>query len=171
MIRLSELKDHLKIDADQTAEDPLLVDMEAAAVAYMENETGRYFGPVATFVEILSPRGYLPLWLEAIPITTDDYPDFLLERRSAISGEWGEVDDSEYEVEGQRLFPATSWTPAQRTLRASYTAGYAENAEPADVRGAVRQLTTRMYQMRLPTVTEVDDSVREVVRSHKITVV
>lgn len=171
MIDLRTLKKHLKVDTDQTVDDDLIVEMEQEAVAYMQNETGRYYGPLVEFTEILSPRGWAPLWLQGIPVVDDDYLEFTLERRATSLEAWGAVESTEYELDGQRLIPTVFWRAAERTLRATYWAGYAENDEPADVRGAVRQLVTRMYQQRLPAVVEVDDTVRQVVRAQKIVIV
>lgn len=171
MIDLRTLKRHLKVDANQTIDNELIVEMLEAAVAYMQNETGRYFGPLAEFTTVLSPRGWSPLWLQGIPVIDDDYLTFELESRATVSEAWEAVDAADYETDGQQLIPSVFWAPASRTLRATYTAGYAEGAEPADVRGAVRQLVTQMYQHRLPVEAVVDDSVRAVIRAHRITVV
>jgi hypothetical protein len=51
VIALRELKKHLRIPDDETAEDAYLVDLEAAALAHIEDYTGRYFGPVDVVTE------------------------------------------------------------------------------------------------------------------------
>jgi hypothetical protein len=177
VIPLQDLKLHLKVDADVTADDTLIVAMEEAAVAYLQNETGRYFGESGEITEILSANGWASIWLQAAPITDDeDYFPFLLERRSTPSGDWEVVDSTDYEVDGYRLYPLSYWTPARRTLRATYySSAYAEGAEPPDVQQAVRELVTRMYKYRLPFVegsvlADLPGSVADVIRAHKVVV-
>lgn len=174
MIPLRDLKRHLKVDADITADDPLIVEMEQAAVAFMQNETGRHFGGSGEIVEVLSSNGWASIWLSAAPEIDDDYLPFLLERRSGPSGEWEAVDANDYDVDGYRLYPLTYWTPGRRTLRATYySAAYAEGAEPPDVQQAVRELVTRMYKVRLPQVdvADVPAGVRDIIRAHRVIVV
>lgn len=176
MIPLRDLKLHLKVDPDVTTDDTLIVEMEQAAVAFMQNETGKYFGQSGEIVEILSANGWASIWLQAAPMIDDDYYPFVLEQRATPSGEWEVIADSDYEVDGYRLYPLTYWTPGRRTLRATYYSdAYAEGAEPPDVQQAVRELVTRMYKHRLPFVegsvlTDLPASVRDVIRAHKVVV-
>lgn len=177
MISLADLKLHLKVDADQTDDDTLIVEMEQAAVAYLQNETGRYFGPAAEIVEVLSANGWASIWLQAAPITDDeDYYPFVLEQRATPSGDWEVIESTDYEVDGYRLYPLKYWTPGRRTLRATYyAAGYDEGAEPADIQQAVRELVTKMYKHRKPIVeggvAELPFGVADVIRAHRIIVV
>lgn len=171
MISLKDLRRHLIIDDDLVSDDGLIVQMEEAAVAYLQNETGRYFGPLAEITEVLSSNGWAPIWLRAAAIPDSVETPVLIERRSFPNGAWETVPATDYEIDGQRLYPLAFWIPGVRTLRATYWAGYAEGAEPADVQQAARELVTRMYEKRLPTVSDVSDSVREVVRANRITVV
>lgn len=57
MISLELLKDALGIDADDTSADDELVRLEAAAVAFLSNETGLYLGPVGEQVEYINGDG------------------------------------------------------------------------------------------------------------------
>lgn len=176
MISLTDLKLHLKVDPDQTADDSLIVEMEQAAVAYLQNQTGKYLGASGEITEILSANGWASIWLQAAPITDDeDYFPFLLERRNTPSGDWEVVESTDYEVDGYRLYPLTYWTPGRRTLRATYySTGYAEGDEPADIQQAVRELVTKMYKHRKPIVeggvAELPFGVADTIRAHRIVV-
>ena len=174
MIRLADMKKHLKAE-DHTADDDLIVEIEQAAVAFIQNETGRFFGGIGEITEVVSANGWASIWLQAEPIMDDpDYMPFTLERRVLGSG-WGAVGATEFEVDGYRLYPLTYWTPGHRTLRATYWAGYDEGAEPADVQQAVKELATRMYERRSAmvegSVSEMPFSVRDVIRAHRVVVV
>lgn len=175
MIRLVDLKRHLKVDPDQTADDTLIVEMEQAAVAYLQNATGCYFGPVAEISEVLSANGWASIWLQGPPILDDEDRPFALERRTYPAGAWEAVESADYEVDGARLYPLVYWSPALRSLRASYWAGYAEGAEPPDVQQAVRELVAKMYDHRKPivegSVSELPFGVQRVIRSHRVIVV
>jgi hypothetical protein len=176
MIALAELKKHLKVDEDQTNEDALIKGYEEAAVAIMESETGCYFGPVAQISEVVSGNGWGPIYLRGEPVTDDEYDPFALERRESQGVEFGAVVATDYEIDGRALYPLAWWTPAQRNLRATYTAGYAENEEPQDIRQAVRELVTKMYEHRAPMVVgtivaELPYSVQQVIRAWRKVVV
>lgn len=161
MIGLQDLKLHMKVDAADRADDELILEMERAAVDYLEMETGRYFGPVAVITEALSPRGYAPLYLRTAPFISEEYPAPTVESR-ARGGAWGP--EADYEIEGDRLIPTTYWAPGERLIRVTYSGGYSEGDGPPAVRAAVRSLVTRMYQTRtsLPVA---DAEVREVIRA------
>ena len=72
MISLSDLELHLGLsDGEDSA---LLIDMEKAAVAFIQNATRRYFGAEETVVEYLTGNGGRHLWL-AEPPSVDAYGD------------------------------------------------------------------------------------------------
>lgn len=177
MISLAALKEYLKIDEDETADDDLLEEMEEAAVSIIENETGRYFGPVVELVETLSGNGWAPIWLRADPLEEGEYVQpFALELRAFPDGTWESVADTDFEVDGGRLYPLVYWTPGRRTLRATYWAGYETGSEPADIQQAVRELVAKMYHHRLPfavgtTIAELPYSVQQIIRANRVTVV
>lgn len=175
MISLPLLKAHLKVNEDETADDALIVEMEEAAVAFMENETGKYFGELSEITEVLSANGWAPIWLRATPLADSDDTPVLLESRTYPNGSWAEVAATDYEIDGQRLYPLAYWIPGSRTLRLTYWAGSDVGGEPADVRQAVRELVTRMYEKRMPyvdsSVVDLVAGVREVIRAHRVQVV
>jgi hypothetical protein len=172
MIPLHLLRSHLNIDADLTEDDQLIIQMEAAAVEYVQNETGRYFGPIALLTDVLYGYAGAPLWLRATPIMDDDERPFLLEE---FAGDvFTPLTAGEYTVAGARIYPVRRWQ-THRMLRATYWGGYLPGDEPADVQQAVREIVTRMYERRLPYIDEstldLIGGAREVIRAHKVMVV
>lgn len=171
MISVDELIEYLKADE---ADEALIEEFELAAVAIMQNETGRYFGPFAEITEVLSGNGWAPIWLQADPVIDEDYDPFELELRSYPNGDWSFLTSgTDFEVDGGRIYPLVYWTPGRRTLRATYWAGYEPGEEPADVRQAVRELVARMFEHRKPfvvgtTVAELPFSVQQTIRAHRI---
>lgn len=175
MIDLATLKLHLKVDPDITVDDPLIIAMEEAAVAYIQNETGRYYGESGEITEVLSAFGWGPITLQTAPEPDSIYTPITVEKRTLLSGDWEVVDAADYEIDGNRLFPRVFWTPGARTIRITYTGGYDEGAEPADIQQAVRELVARMYKYRLPFVegsvlAELPASVSDVIRAHRVVV-
>lgn len=157
MIDLDLLRTALRLDPDNELEDDLLEQYEAAAVAYVEKATGRYFGPPAERVEILDATGADTLWLQEAPITE---PASIYEAEPVIAersgGAWTDLDVTEtpYEFAGRELYREGGWARGRRSVRVTYWAGYAPGAEPADIRQAVMELVAKMYQFRSPVVTD-----------------
>lgn len=177
MIPLAVLKRHLKVDDDIVADDELIKGYEEAAVQIMQNETGRFLGALGEVTELLSGNGWAGIWLQGSPIIDEDYSPFVLERRNGPGGTWEAVPSTDFEVDGYRLYPLAYWAPGLRTLRATYTAGYAEDDdEPADIRQAVRELVSKMYEHRKPfvagtTIADLPYSVQEIIRANRVIVV
>lgn len=150
MISLDELKLHLKAE-DTTADDELIADIEQSAVAFMENETGEYYGPVVELTDEFMAGHSGPYYLRATPVLDDPGQPFTIERRYSFGEAYEVVPSTEYEIVGRRIFLA-QWADPPRSLRVSYYGGYAEGDEPAEVRLAVRELVTKMYEQRSPVV-------------------
>lgn len=172
MNSLADLKLHLKVDPDITADDSLILQMQEAAVAYLQDQTGRYFGELGEITEVVSTNGWGPVVLQVAPEADSIYTPVTVERRALMSGDWETVDSADYEIDGNRLYPRVWWEPGARLLRITYTGGYAEGAEPADVQQAVRELVAKMYRYRSPTVEgsieELPFGVRDVILAHRV---
>jgi hypothetical protein len=141
MVNLTELKAALKpADPTDTAEDQYLLQCEAAAVAYLERETGRSFAS-ATRTEYFEGTGQRELWLAEEPVGT-----------VTVTSDGVAVDAALFTVRGRRLRHGTGWGAAwwaePADLVATYTGGYQEGAEPADARQVVILLVGAFMENR-----------------------
>jgi hypothetical protein len=145
MIDTETLKAHLRLDPDETIEDALLDEYEAAAVAYVERYTGRYFGPPAERVDYLEGTGAREMWLSEEPTGV-----------VVVVSDEVEVEAEDFTVRGRRLRHASAWglSAYPTDVVATYSAGYAAGEEPADIRVAVMELVGKMYKYRTPIVTD-----------------
>jgi uncharacterized phiE125 gp8 family phage protein len=133
MIPLPELRAYLR--EPPANDNALLQDLETAAVAAVERVTGRHFGEPREVVEVW--REGRTFWMrdppvdgEPVTVQPDDQPAPLTE-------------GTEYERAGRRidlLAPITA-----RSATVTYTAGYDEGEEPADIRQAVRMLVAHWF--------------------------
>lgn len=151
MIEVGELRDALRIDG--TAEDSYLVELEKAAVAYCEQQTGRYFGTATTRTERLRGTGHDKLWLEekatTLPTTVTEIVN---------PGDTGvtitAADDDGYEDWGDTVSvlvrkAGNVWNVGNIYV-VTYALGYTEGNEPSDIRKAVRDLVVYWYEKRVP---------------------
>ncbi|MDB4952078.1 MAG: hypothetical protein JWM27_4727 [Gemmatimonadetes bacterium] len=152
MIDLDTLKLALRLDAADTTEDALLTQYEAAAVAFCERVTGRYFGPPAEVTEYLEGTGGRELWLADAPVDGEVV---------TVSVDGTELAAEDFEVRGRRLRLAYASSPslglywcapngASVDVAVTYTRGYAPGDEPADARQAVLLLVGHWYETRVP---------------------
>lgn len=137
MIPVPELRDYLRLD--HLEDDYLLEQVERAAVAYVERETGRYFGPREEGTEHLAGTGTSALWLADEPAGPVEVVN---------SYDWPVVD---FTVHGRRLHRVAGWATTS-CYAVTYERGYEEGEEPADVRLAVMQLVALMYEYRSPVL-------------------
>jgi hypothetical protein len=126
------------------SDDDLLEELEREAVAQVESYTGHYYGPPAARVDYLDGSGGAVLWLPAagtsLSIGTVEELAYMGADAVALTG---------YESRGSRLIRTDGypWVLGY-SYRVTYTAGYAEDTEPAMVRQVVRQLVSLAYQER-----------------------
>lgn len=142
MISIPDLTSYLDLDSQSAADDVALRDLERRAVAIVEQETGRHFGPNETFVEILVGHGTQELYLNEIPaaITT-------LEERAQVGDSWTAITD--FELRGSRLIrTAGNAFTAGYEYRATYDFGYAAGEEPGAIRQLVMKLVKREWDVR-----------------------
>ena len=153
MIGLGELKDWLLVTTG--TDDALLVLLEKRAVVFVEENTGRYFGPSVTRTEYLVGRGTNTLWLNEEPsaVTT-------VRERLQAGEDWTaivEADSDGWELQAPRLFRKdTTWLD-KFEYEVVYTFGYATNAEPAVISQLVRDLVKLKYDERCSNLSVVSE--------------
>jgi hypothetical protein len=155
VIELAELNDWVKPAAEDVAALTLL---EKRAVAYVENETLRHFGPTATFSDIYSGTGTNTIWLRNAPSTLTS-----VEYRRGVGDAWVAVltgDDDGWELDGYRVRRNRGfrWWRFEE-YRIIYDFGYAANAEPGDIRQAVLDLVKWSYDNREQTAGLISEQV------------
>lgn len=139
MISLIDLKVYLGVTG--TADDALLTAMEVRAVAWVERQTDRYFGPAIEVTETLSGSGLPWLYLREPPAAT---PAIVIDL-DAGSG-FVVVDPGDYGLEDTTVYHDTLWPTGYRNIQATYTHGYAPGAEPGDIRQLVMDLVAYIYR-------------------------
>lgn len=149
MISIPELKAALRLTTD--ADNGYLADLEAAAVDVVQNETNRYFGPVGPATEYLEGGGTRDLFLSeppaSLPATVSEraYPAGTATTITA-------ADSDGYVLRGTMKLVRKAglvWTFGYE-YEVTYSRGYADSSEPADIRQAVTQLVSHWYEHRLP---------------------
>lgn len=153
MITPEELAAALEIEDPTAQQLDRLEKLEEAAVAFVETQTGRYFGPPEEYTEQLAGRGVGSLWLSSRPVAGDG-PLVVLEERSypgsdpqplVIDEDFGIVLHSD-DAELVRFGGCLGW-PRGYSYTATYRRGYAPGEEPADIRQLVIDLVAVRYSM------------------------
>lgn len=151
MISLADLKLAIRAKTG-SAEDDYLTALEAAAVAYLERETHRYFGAAANATEWHRGMGTSTLFLReapsAIPTTVTERVDPGDQDPTTVTASASDG----YTLRGRRLIRKDGVWVRGYEYEVTYARGYASGAEPADVRQAVTQLVALAYEQRLPLV-------------------
>lgn len=134
-----------------SADLPTLRRLEKAAIAMIEQKTGRYFGVTATITETLLWRG----WPMMLANPTTSLTTFTSWDGTAFTA----VDASSYSYAAPFIYfnaVRSSWTPLSMPSRyvVTYTAGYAvgatadEWAAPEDIKQAVLLLVGHWFENR-----------------------
>ena len=126
MIDLTLAKQHLRIDHDE--EDTLVAQYLAAAIAWVENHTGKLLTRREVTQDESAFFSYLPLFYGPNPANlTIDY--------TGADDSGGSIADAR--IVRDRVYPASSWpNMAENTpVVLTYTAGYTDT--PADLDSAV----------------------------------
>jgi hypothetical protein len=150
VISVSELKALLSIAG--TGQDAWLLEVERNAVAFIETQTGWYFGPPQEgYVDIVTAVDPRDLWLTAHPADLDDI-EMVEERR------WPGDDPVEIELGEFEPRVRDRWTRLVRLGRATWKAGheysvpfdrgYAAGEEPGDIRQLVIDLVAVKNSIR-----------------------
>lgn len=139
MISIAELKAELGL-MDTTEHDVRLADLEASAVAFVEQQSGVYFGPVASRIEHHDGTGGVALFLDRSPISGT----VVVQRRTDAIATAEAVATGEYAVRGRKLVMPGGWGYSEYEI--TFNEGYAPGAEPEDIRGAVRELVKLAFK-------------------------
>ena len=151
MIPAADLAEYLGLEDPSARDLDRLEKLEAAAVAFVQTWTGRYFGPPVEHSEVLIGAGSGRIWLSHAPVAVGDGPLVILEERAypgadphplVIDEDFGVV-VSGGEAELVRYSPALNWSRGYG-YTARYHRGYPEGEEPADI----RQLVTDLVAVR-----------------------
>lgn len=147
MIEIDDLRYYLGL-GDMTAGQVIaLTDVEQRTVEFVEQQTGRHFGPVETMTEYLAGTGIRRLWLKESPDAITSVRD-----RPLTEFDWttiAETDDDGWELRGRELLRRNGfgWTTA-REYEVVYDFGYAAGTEPGDIRQLVMDLVKMKWDMR-----------------------
>jgi hypothetical protein len=131
-----------------TSDAAIVEELEAQAVAHVERVTGRYFGPVREVTEILRGNGSARLWLAETPID-----GVTVAEAARVGDEPGDMDAAAFalrvsgneaalERRGGKVWDAGA------EYHVTYSHGYEDGEEPADVRRAVMAWVSRQWVMR-----------------------
>ena len=177
MISTADLQEWMKAD---DADAPTLRLLEEAAVKAVQEQTGRYFGVVATQTEIIRFKGW-PLQLKNEPIGG------VLTSLSQWDGSaWSALADTDYYVDGSLIWPNATYSvpapwlvpTASQRFQAVYQAGYTVDPEdadvwpaPDDVRQAVLLLVGNWFENRESVIigtitTELEHGVKMLLAPH-----
>lgn len=133
-----------------------LVALEAGAVAFVETQTGRYFGLPETVTEYVTGRGTARLYLRDHPTPEDgEYePVVAVDERTTPGGdptEYVQGADFELRVADREFalirYAGEVWT-AGYEFGLTYRRGYPAGEEPADIRQLVLDLVSVRWQLR-----------------------
>ena len=133
MIPLHVVAQYLRVEDASQAD--LVEELERAAVAFVERETGRYFGPVQMVTEFFSAVAGRAILLR------DEPTGAVTVEESTVAG-W--VAPTDYTRDGRFLYHTVAWSPYV-DIRVTYQRGYAEGKEPGDVRMLVLHLVQHYF--------------------------
>ena len=132
---------------------PYLTSLETAAVALVQRQTGRYFGPPATGTFVLRGDGTRNLWLPepaTAAVATVQERAYPGATATAITG--SATDGFEQRTKGSEGLLVRKgglvWTRGYEYTVTSMLYGYATGAEPADIRELVKHLVMAWWAVR-----------------------
>lgn len=150
MISAASLVEWLNAEAE---DETLIGSLRDAAVAYINEPGGKYFGAVATITDRLN-------WGGGTFLLSNEPIDGTYTVTEWDGSAWAAVDTSNYVLDGRLIYAdestltfTTRTTP--RRFRIEYQAGYTLNADgetlddaPEDVKQAVRMIVADWYRNR-----------------------
>lgn len=146
MISLDDLKAYLEIGEADESKDAILTALEAAAVAYVSTQTGRYFGADEETVIVLQGTGTPRLWLPESPTDVDAVE---VVQFAYVGGDGTAIDaadDNGFVVRGTMLVRkrGLKWDHCYE-YQVTFSRGYDEDGEPEDIRQLVRDMVSAKY--------------------------
>jgi hypothetical protein len=137
MIGLTLLRDYLGLTESEHDDDDLIQELEASAVATVQSFTQFTYGPEGEVIEYVVGDGTANLYLS---MYTSDLPTEVLDSEGTAV--------TDFVLRGTRLMHTTGvWTRGTE-YTVTYTGGYGDGEEPADVRMAVMQIVALRYRGR-----------------------
>lgn len=151
MISLADLKAHLGVTG--SADDARLEALEQRMVAKLGRATNRYFGAPQPVTRVLDSMGRQHVWL---PDALASLDGVVVEVRASQSSDWEVLDAADLELippsdprgPSQLLRKDRTWPTGPRTVRVSYSEGWAEGEAPDDLQQAVLDLCTSLERRR-----------------------
>lgn len=142
LVRLVEIKQYLGLE-DDDSDDEIIQDIENAVADFVEEYTGRHFGSIQTFQNVINGTGTRVIWLENEPTSFTSVE----ERDSPDTSTWDTVDSTDYEVHGRKLFNLEGdWKRGRLNYRVNYDAGYNKEDLPSQIRLAIKELVAWKYR-------------------------
>lgn len=149
MINVDVLKAHLGTDQVKTDpdRDTVLPLLEAAAVDFVQQETGRHFGASTTITEYVDGNGDRAIWIGEAPASLTS-----VHVHDQPGDDWEEIlagDADGFELRGRRVIRkgGACWERC-REYRFVYDFGYAAGAEPPEIRDLVTQIVAVRWRQR-----------------------
>lgn len=153
MIPEDVLVAYLGIDPDDTDAVALAVDFADRMLAWVENQTQRYFREPKEFVERLSGDGTTALWIREMPVMDgESVPEPVLSVEVRKGGMWDLVSEDDYDlidylpVGPHLLEHVTRWPIGRRNIRVIYESGY--DRLPGDIEQLILEVTGHTYRER-----------------------
>jgi hypothetical protein len=160
MIPLDELRTYLGLPEDDDTEAAVLLELERNALAFVQTQARRYFGPPAPVTEYLAGTGSRSLWLSDVPLEPEEPADpeddptprvLVLDLNHAAAAATP-LEDFDLRVADERdaalvRHGALRWSPL-REYAVTYQRGYREGEEPGDIRQLVLDLVSVKFALR-----------------------
>jgi len=142
VISLDRLIDALGITDQATV--PRLEEQRDAALAFIQTQTRRYFGPIASTTDILAGSGTRSLWLPESAVVAEPLTITVQEFAHPGASPTAIVEDASdgFQLRGARLIRLGGsglWTRGYE-YAVTYSRGYEENAGPKDVEDLLIEL-------------------------------
>lgn len=151
---------------DTAANRATLEELERNALAWVQNQTGRYFGPPEQVTEYITGTGGRRIYLRDHPVLdiTEYYYDAdteVLVAEAAYPGaDLTEIEETGFQVRLSerefalwRLGDAQLWTASPYEYAITYYRGYLPGEEPGDIRQLVLDLVLVRWKIRAEGMT------------------
>jgi hypothetical protein len=152
MLRIEELQ--MMIPGLDEEKLEVVAELERAAVAYVETQTRRYFGPLISHTEVVRGNGSSSLYLAhyGVDSAPDDEYDLVVavvDERQYPGNDPNTVEDYELRaLDGETVLMRHAGAPWIRGYEytVTYTRGYVAGEEPADIRQVVINLVKAAWE-------------------------